>query len=260
MVALRALHLLLLSLWTTVTPISAFVVGVPGTNQQSALTILQASLASRRYTREGGRRGGRGGNGERSKRQERVGQLVQTELSKILHSGIIRGDSEYLEDELRQRISVVSADVSPDLKQARISVSIRDSHGASRRTLMEELRNNDEEGEYYDEEDESHNSVIDKRRAYAWLVRNTKPIRHTLAQRMSHMKACPFLSFVQVDVAAATDVMYLIDKVAAGYKRERVGGYGENDMPTGIVSGIDFDEDYDEDEWDEEEGDKFFST
>jgi hypothetical protein len=61
----------------------------------------------------------------KSKRQERVGQLVQTELSRILHTGIIKGDVEYLADALRCRISVVRADVSPDLRQARISVSVR---------------------------------------------------------------------------------------------------------------------------------------
>ena len=172
---------------------------------------------------------------ERSKRQERVGHFVRTELSKILHSGIIKGDADMLEDDLRQRISVVNADVSPDLMQARITVSVRNSNDAEA------------------------NSMVDKRRAYSWLVRNTKPIRHTLAQKMAHMKTCPNLSFAQVDVAAAVDVMYLIDKVASGYKRERIGEYGENDdsIPRGFVQGIDFDEEFDEDDFDDED-DGFF--
>lgn len=173
---------------------------------------------------------------DRSKRQERVGHLVRTELSNILSRGVIKLDSDYLDDELRQRISVVSTDVSPDLRQARISVSVRAPKKGS-----------------------ESNPAVDKRRAYSWLVRNTKPIRHTLAQRMSHMKSCPNLSFVQVDVAAATDVMYLIDKVASGYKRENNDLFDEDELPSGVVNGIDFDA-LGEEDWDEEddEDDDFF--
>jgi hypothetical protein len=40
---------------------------------------------------------------------------------------------------------------------------------------------------------------------------------------MIHLKACPTLTFVQVDVVAAVDVMYLIDQVVSGQKR--------NDLP-----------------------------
>ena len=66
--------------------------------------------------------------------------------------------------------------------------------------------------------------AIGKRRAYAWLVRNTKNIRHAMAQRMGHMKGgSPDLTFVQVDVGAAVDVMQLIEKVRnEGYKRDDV--------------------------------------
>jgi ribosome-binding factor A len=174
-------------------------------------------------------------NTERSKRQERVGHLVRTEISNILHGGVIKGqDAEYLDAELRQRISVVSADISPDLRQARISVSVR-------------APPRNDQAEY--------NPAVDKRRAYAWLVRNTKPIRHTLAQRMSHMKSCPNLSFVQVDVAAAVDVMYLIDKVSQGYKRDKVDLFNGENVPTGVMDGIDFDEEFDEEDWDEDDED-----
>ena len=179
-----------------------------------------------------GRSSSRSGK-ERSKRQERVSQLVQTELGKILHSGLIKGDVDYLEDDLRQRISIVSVDVSPDLRQARISTSVRGDPS------------------------EERNVAIDKRRAYSWLVSNTKNIRHTLAQKMSHMKTSPNLSFVQVDVAAAVDVMYLIDKVSNGYTRENVGDFGGDDdsLPRGYVEGMDFDEEFDEEEWEEEDDD-----
>ena len=177
-----------------------------------------------------GRSTPRGGK-ERSKRQERVGHLVRTELSTIIHRGVIKGDSDYLDDELRRRISIVNADVSPDLRQARIVVSIRKGGD-------NEIR-------------EGTNAAIDRRRAYSWLVANTKYIRHSLAQNLSHMKTIPNLSFVQADVSAAVDVMYLIDKVTAGYKRESIGAFGGNDdtMPRGVVAGIDFD-DVDDAEWD----------
>ena len=174
--------------------------------------------------------------GERSKRQMRVGQLVQSELSRILHTGIIKGhDVDYLDDELRQRISVVSVNVSPDLRQARVSVSVR----AGKRNTGDQ--------------------AVDKRRAYAWLVQNTKPIRHTLAQKMSHMKTSPSLTFVQVDVAAATDVMYLIDKVSNGYKRDSLDAGEDDDIPTGMVDGIDFDEiDEDDEDYEYDDDDDFF--
>ena len=193
---------------------------------------------------------GSGGNSsfDRSKRQERVGQLVQTELSKILHSGHIKGyDVEYLDDELRQRISVVKSDVSPDLRQARISVSVRAAVVVAA-----------------NEEDNSRSPAVDRRRAYAWLVRHTKQLRHTLAQRLSHMKSCPTLSFQQVDVSAAVDVMHLIDKLSSSenVKRQNMNLFDADDMARGIVGGMDWDEeeDDDDDDTDWEEVEDFFKT
>jgi len=91
------------------------------------------------------------------------------------------------------------------------------------------------------------NDAIAKRRGYAWLVRNTKAIRFALAARMNHMKGgSPDLTFVQVDVGAAVDVMQLIEKVSEGYKRE--------DVFDEWVEGDDDDE-WDEDGWDDFEVD-----
>lgn len=178
----------------------------------TALNIVRTSRSS----------SSRGGS-ERSKRQERVGHLVRTELSRILHSGNIKGrDVEYLDDDLRQRISIVSTDVSPDLRQARVSISVSSLKQAGA------------------------DGTVDKRRAYAWLVRHTKQLRHTLAQQLKHMKTCPNLSFVQVDVAAAVDVMYLIDQVSAGAKRDPV------DLEEEMALELEDDEDW------EEEDDDFF--
>ena len=154
--------------------------------------------------------------GDRTKRQERVGHVVRTELATVLHQGTIKNDVDPIEAELRRKINIVHADVSPDLRQARITISVMSSP-------------NDRKSD-----------TISKRRAYAWLVRNTKAIRYTLAQRMAHMKGgSPDLTFAQVDVGAAVDVMQLIDKLRnEGYKRDDVLEYEDID-----------------DEWDGEDGD-----
>ena len=162
---------------------------------------------------------------------------------------------EGLDDELRQRISIVRSDVSPDLRQARISVSVRAAAP----------RNNDNENS-------SSSPAVDRRRAYAWLVRHAKQLRYTLAQRLSHMKSCPSLTFAQVDVSAAVDVMYLIDKLSAdgNFKRQNLNENNKNEVARGMVGGMDFDEevfdddDSDDDDDDEDgdwdEADDFFKT
>mmetsp|Transcript_7676 Transcript_7676/g.10948 ORF Transcript_7676/g.10948 Transcript_7676/m.10948 type:complete len:229 (+) Transcript_7676:181-867(+) len=192
----------------------------------SERTCKNSALNMAYYTKGNhGRSSPRGGK-ERSLRQERVGHVVRSEIAGILHRGIIKGDADFIDADLRERISVVNADVSPDLRQARITVSVIKSN----------------------EEDNNH--AVDRRRAYSWLVRNTKPIRHTMAQRLKHMKTVPNLSFVQADVSAAVDVMYLIDKVSSsGYKRENI----DSSLPQGVYGGIDFDED--DDDWDDEDFD-----
>ena len=158
-----------------------------------------------------GRSSSRYATGDRTKRQERVGHVVRTELASILHKGFIKNDNDPIEDELRRKINIVHCDVSPDLRQARVTVSVMS--GKDRKM-----------------------DAIAKRRAYAWLVRSTKAIRHSLAQRMKHMKASPDLTFVQVDVGAAVDVMQLIEKVSTGYKRDDV-----------------LEMDFEDDDWEDEE-------
>ena len=155
---------------------------------------------------------------------------MRTELATVLNRDtILRNDNDPIEGELRRRINVVHTDVSPDLRQARVTVSIMG--GADRK-----------------------DDAASKRRAYAWLVRNTKAIRYAMAARMKHMKGgSPELTFVQVDVGAAVDVMALIDKVGKGYKREDVLGMGFDDSEYEEYG-------YDDDEWEDgeergEEGD-----
>lgn len=223
---------------------------VPFSSSSTTTTTTTSAVHMAYYNSNNGRYNN---NNQRSKRQERVGQLVQTELANILHRGHIQylnnndGNNNsadaYLEDDLRKRISIVNADVSPDLRRARITISIlgRRGGGGGR---------------------DSNQRMIDKRRAYAWLVRNTKSIRHALSSKMAHMKGgSPELMFVQVDVGAAVDVMNLIDKVGRGYKREDVGDeeYWKSmmlEMEKGEEEedGDDYDGDEDDD-WIDEEGD-----
>jgi ribosome-binding factor A len=193
-----------------------------------------------------------------------VGHLVRTELSRILHRGNILGrNAEPLDDELRQRISIVSADVSPDLRQARISVSIRAAvvktkkkmdavvAAAAATTTLDDDDDDDDDDSNDDDSTSmstsstisftsSNNPAVDKRRAYSWLVRNNKALRHSLAQRMSHIKTCPQLSFVQVDIGAAVDVMQLIDQIVTsnnnaggGKKRESIAVMAEQEEEDG---------------------------
>jgi hypothetical protein len=122
-----------------------------------------------------------------------------------------------------------NTDVSPDLRQARVSISVSSLKQAGA------------------------DGTVDKRRAYSWLVgaQHETTMPHAGAtQRMKHMKSCPQLSFVQVDVAAAVDVMYFIDQVSSGAKREKV------DLEEAAALEFGLDED-DEEDW-EEEDDEFF--
>jgi len=216
-------------------------------------------------------------NRDRSKRQERVGHVVRTEIASIIQLGFqIKRPKGFIDDELRRRINVVNADVSPDLRQARITISIMkpSKNGSAMENVELDLDDDeeseeddeeseddgkesedddeefDEESEEFDEDDEEYRepmqvfsmnkngeAVVDRRRAYSWLVKNTKQIRHALSQRLKHMKSIPNLTFVQADVGAAVDVMNLIEKVSQGdYKRETLGVFGADDdnLPEGM--------------------------
>lgn len=194
----------------------------------SSSCLLMAKSGGKTYG--GGRSSSNRATNDRSKRQERVGHVVRTELAQIVTGGkSLRRDDDPIENELRRRINVVHADVSPDLRQARVTVSIMSKAGRGKEERMDD--------------------TVAKRRAYAWLIRETKSIRHELAQRMKHMKASPDLTFVQVDVGAAVDVMQLIEKVSSGYKRDDV-----KDTALEEEYGLDDDDD-DDDGWEDEDDD-----
>lgn len=116
------------------------------------------------------------------RRSVRVGQVVQNELSTVLRESTIIG-SRKITGELRSMISIVSVDMSPDLRNAKVKVSI-----------IGERK--------------------DKISAVRWLQGNTKSVRHALAKQMKGMKRCPQLTFTHVDVAAAVDVMVMIDQLS----------------------------------------------
>ena len=134
------LCLLVLALAPSMT--NSFVVAPSITTAASTSTTSSSSSSQLSAIYSPGRSASRSRNGkdERSKRQFRVGELVRTELARILHTGLIKGDATYLEQELRQRISIVSVDVSPDLRQARICVSIRNANKRKNNNKEEEGR------------------------------------------------------------------------------------------------------------------------
>ncbi|GMH87147.1 hypothetical protein TrVE_jg6883 [Triparma verrucosa] len=176
----------------------------------------------------------------KSKRQNRVGETVRSEIAQILFNGYEVKTDSMLDANLRSQISVLDADVSPDLRQARISVSILSAPQHEDTDVLP--------------------PEIAKRRIFSWLTQNTPQIRHALAQRLSHMKGIPHLTFVLSDIGGAVSVMNLIDKISQeGYVRENLGKFGGEgeELPEGFFLDDDDDEDEeyldDDDENEEEE-------
>lgn len=211
--------------------------------RSSALFMMSGEYYGRRKSSK--KYNNQGQSQQRSKRQERVGSLIRVELANILQKGQVKR-TDPIESTLLHKINVVNADVSPDLAQARITVSIL-GKGAE--------------------------ANIQKRRAYSWLVSSQKMIRHALAQRLNYMKTVPMLTFVLADVGAAVDVMALIDKVSKNkdFKRdlpdfgslfqeeEMDTNYNVNQdgVPLGVKFGLDFNAEVADDEaWIDEEDDE----
>lgn len=112
---------------------------------------------------------------EKGRRTSRVAQVVQQELSTIIRSGSVHGPRA-IQDRLRLMISIVDVDVSPDLGNAKVKVSIIGDRK-------------------------------DKISAIRWLQSSAGPIRHKMAQELKAMRRVPRLSFTHVDVGKAVDVM-----------------------------------------------------
>lgn len=160
------------------------------------------------------------------------------ELAKILRQGHGIKTKDKIDDDVRCKIAVVDVDMSPDLRTAKVFISV-------------------------------YGDVLEKREAYAWCVKNTKPIRMALATELKGMKRVPELFFRDTDIGAAVDLMALIDRVsdsdeASAAAAAGVGSgdeYGEIDGFEGLTEEdfftFDFDEDGD-DEDDEDEDDVGF--
>ncbi|CAM9349975.1 unnamed protein product [Chrysoparadoxa australica] len=169
-----------------------------------------------------------------SKRQARVAQVVATELASIIRNGHNVRGGESLDDKVRQMISIVEVNMSPDLRNAKVFISV-------------------------------FGDRLDKREAYNWCVKHGKSIRHALSQNLKDMKGVPELRFVQTDVGAAVDVMNLIDEVTRGpYTR---GGAEELDFSDeAAIQGfeemllLDDEEDEDDDVGFDDEEEEDYST
>lgn len=168
-----------------------------------------------------------------SKRQARVSQLVTGTLAKILRLGHVIKTKDKIDDDVRCKIAVVDVDMSPDLRSAKVFISV-------------------------------YGDVLEKREAYAWCVKNTKAIRMALAAELRGMKQVPELFFRNTDIGAAVDLMALIDRVTAedevnaAAARGDVGDVGDIEGFEGLTE-EDFTFDFDEDdEGDEDEDDVGF--
>jgi len=165
------------------------------------------------------------GNGRRPKR---VGQVVHSELATVIRTAHSVGSTR-IPSGLQQMISIVDVDMSPDLRNARVKVSIIGDRK-------------------------------DKISAVRWLRGNVRGLRHELAQRNRGMKRIPMLSFMHVDVGAATDIMVQIEQLRSEGEAAEIAR-GEGPAEDDESGGIDFDAS-DEDAWlddDEDDDDDLFA-
>ena len=164
------------------------------------------------------------------RRQGRVAQVVRKELAEVLHTGDIRG--KRLETAIREMISIVDVDVSPDLRNARVKVSILGDRK-------------------------------DKISAVRWLQSSRGGIRYCMGKRMKEFKRLPEIKFEHVDVGQAVDVMILIDKLAADRKDEdsaadELDFDADDDEAFAEYDPFDGEEeDEDEEDWDDFEDEDF---
>jgi ribosome-binding factor A len=160
-----------------------------------------------------------------TRRSSRVGHVVQAELATIIRSGDVHGEQR-IPNGLQQLISIVDVDMSPDLRNARVKISVI----GDRKEKVSAVR---------------------------WLRGNVRGLRHELAKRNRQMKRIPMLTFDHVDVGAATDMMFKLEALNnqdAAAARARGEGDVEED------GGIDFSAS-DEDAWldeDDPSGDDAF--
>mmetsp|Transcript_23201 Transcript_23201/g.33715 ORF Transcript_23201/g.33715 Transcript_23201/m.33715 type:complete len:228 (+) Transcript_23201:117-800(+) len=151
-----------------------------------------------------------------SKRQSRVAELIRSEISQIFLRGSLKQHAP-IPEALRKKIAVVDVSMSPDVRSANVFVSI-------------------------------YGEPKEKRLAFAWILKHTKSIRHSLSQSLKDMRGVPNLFFRQVDVGAAVDVMSLIDSIS---KTSSSSIKEQSTIPSGMIDGLDFEFEDDEDDDDD---------
>lgn len=121
--------------------------------------------------------------GSSAKRAGRLGKMVMTELVGILRAPyLIKVADGNVDAELVSLISVVEVDMSGDNKVAKVMVS-------------------------------AMGSELEKKKAVAWLNKNARAIRFSLAQRISHIKTVPELRFTASALAESMEVMSILDQL-----------------------------------------------
>ena len=157
-----------------------------------------------------------------ARRPSRIGQVVQTDLATIIRQGDVRGKQK-IPAGLNQMISIVDVDMSPDLRNARVKVSIIGDRK-------------------------------DKITAVRWLRANVRGLRHQLAQKNKQMKRCPMLTFDHVDVGAATDMMVRLDTLRRDREDAEQRRRDDGESVPDEEGGIDFAAS-DDDAWDDDDDD-----
>ena len=83
--------------------------------------------------------------------------------------------------------------------------------------------------------------AVEKRQAYSWMVEHSRAMKHSLSQSLSNMKGVPDVHFKLTDLAAATDVMATIDRLAGDSAYVGEDGAWDEESPSGLIGGLDFD-------------------
>ena len=143
---------------------------------------------------------------------------MRTELSSVIREGRVHG-KQGCPAGLELMVSVVDVDMSPDLRNARVKVSVIGDRKA-------------------------------KISAVRWLRSNVRGFRHVLAQRNRHMKRVPMLTFDHVDVGAATDMMVRLEEMRDEADVAEARRVANGEYVTDEEGGIDFAA-TDEEAWDD---------
>lgn len=114
-------------------------------------------------------------------KQLKAARILRDELSDIICSRDIKAFS-YPDDNLLQRTSVVDVDICKDYSFAKIGISV------------------------------AGNSV-ERRRTFVWICENTPQIRHSLSQRLRHLKRLPALRFDLVDTLKESRMQQTISEI-----------------------------------------------